>query len=389
MSAILRNLEAHSNWLETLFLYLLVILFVTMFSNLSILPLSWKNRKSTTSFHFSFFIISFLILWVIAVFGDVGTDAPVYKRLFIASYDFKKITHGINTLEFAGIEKGYVFFNTIIRHFTTNNTIYLGVFYFVLLGCIFLSVFKLKNKISIPIALFSYVCIFYFQSFSLYRIYLASALILLAFTFLYAKKNICYLGLVLIAASIHYSAIFFLVPFMVFIISQNEKKFLWSICLIVLVFSIIAIKPQFVLSVFSNNERYDTYFSLQNMRGSLSQMFFSLPIFIIYIIIKKNIDKEDEKNLRMWKLLIIFSLALFGLAILSYFLPFLGRMAYYNTMSYMLFLAFSIKIARNNNNKLLYYCLLIFIMTFCLFRFYFYFSGEGYIDGIIPYNLIF
>lgn len=384
---VFENLHAYAWSNNTAVLYFVIVITSSFFSWASNYKIQKNafNRlcfvKRENGINKLLFFSSFLILWFFQAFSDVGTDRPVYKNIFLWSNS--ETTFYNSAYGFSSIEKGYVLLNRIIRLFTSNKTIFFAIVSFVTLFLIFSTIYYFKDRINIGASVLGYASLFYIQSFSLIRIYLASAILFYAIRYLITSKNIKYLICVVIAFFIHTSAIFMFLPFLLFFIYEKNKKI--SAFIVLGVFTLLYIKPNTILLFASNFERYADYVNkgFLTSGSGIAQIIYFAPLFFIFLITRKK--AEERYN----DLFLIYTSIFLLLGILSYKIEILGRIMYYATYPYLFFIPYYLKNLKTKASRWFYSLVAICVFIYYVLRLFIYLADYCFEDGIMPYINIF
>lgn len=354
---------------NTLLLYLLIICFSFILGYLSNKEKIYdKYGKKQLPFCLT---IVFIILCFFKGFGCSGTDLNGgYKIYFNSATSF-------NAVADPTVEIGYRVLNVIIRQFTSNFQILVLIVTVLTLLPVFWFIWKYRDKVDISVLLLLYVSIFYFQSFSLMRIYLASSFGLIAFDAMISKKKIRALLFIILANLFHVSTIILFVPYFVLLFRQkNNNKVMFVTCLI-LVLALVALRNSFQ-AFFTG--RYSVY-SVSSGNGGLgiAQLFYISPFFFLSFWGNKYMRDKKITNIFM-----AYILCSFAVGTLSYFIDIFGRMQIVFLPLIYIGARYS-KIFEDKYPKLKKWLLLCWVM-YAMIRFFIYIYGYYSLDGIMPYQ---
>lgn len=210
-------------------LYITIIIISTYFAFLSQRVVSFQGKNGAIVQkkvnYIGFYIISFLILAFFSCSIANGIDKDAYRFLFRE-----------NTISniYEGVEPGFWLFIVVVKIFTSNENVFLGIVSFLTVFFTFNGVWKCRDKLSVGFAIFIYASQYYLQSFNLMRMYLSMSILVLGSRNILDCKPKMFLLYILAASSIHFSALFVLVGYLMsFVLVQRKKKltifFLYSL----------------------------------------------------------------------------------------------------------------------------------------------------------------
>lgn len=171
-------------------IYIITIALTTM--------LAWLYSRTTRSGKVTVFVLMVLIPGLVAGLRGVGTDHLLYQLRFeelaVGAYeitDFSLIYLLMELIQKLG--GNYQLVTMIISVTTVAVTFYTFTRY--------------ENKISVTMAVFSFMTMFYLMSFNIFRQILATAFLMLAFYHLYEKENKLHFALLAILTFLIHSAV--------------------------------------------------------------------------------------------------------------------------------------------------------------------------------------
>lgn len=238
------------------------------------------------------YIFAALPFFVVSAFRyNLGTD---YEQRYVGS--FKLIVEGKKTWN---LESGYIILAKLCTYITTEYYIIFIVTSAIIIGLIMLTIFT-KSKNALLSVIIFFLGGFFFDSLNIMRQYLAISLIIFGYRFLLGKKRywILYVACVLLAASMHSSAIIMLV--LLLFPKKMLSSYLWvlpsSIAILLLNENLFNI-----LEIVIKDTRFVQYLTGQFAQGDVSFLFLAenlaLYIFMYYIYRKNkkinNIETED------------------------------------------------------------------------------------------------
>ncbi|WP_160689327.1 EpsG family protein [Clostridium sp. C2-6-12] len=209
--------------METIFLYIFIILSTTIFSYLSIGKYSIYEKYKRK-------IFSFLTILIPSLFAGIrcgiGTDynytyLPEFVKMASSSYKSR-------------LEILYVLLNKIIIRFNGNLQCVLFVMAFLTLSFMYLGLKQYADKISFPLAFFTYLITYYFQSYNILRQALSMAIAFFALKYVNERKLMKYFFWIMIAIGFHVGAIIMIPMYFLYNCFTNEKYKYWKKALIIL-----------------------------------------------------------------------------------------------------------------------------------------------------------
>ena len=300
-------------------IYYIVVIIAAIFAGIS-QKLS-KTTKDGIKLNKLFWILSmfvFVIFYGLREAG-VGVDDLTYKIIFenVSANGF--ISEFLNTT----MEPGYLLFNQLVSIFTNNFQVLLFITTLIPIFLYYKAIEYEADKISMFWAVFLLGTILFMYFCGITRLFIASSIIAYSLRFVFEKKPIKYLIMVLIATSIHYSAIFMI--FLIYFATEkkdNKKSNLKIFFIVAFIMPIII----FVISnwIFPNmGDRYSGYTEIKSGTLSIGD-FDKLPFILIAIFFAKDMMK---KNKNIDKYITIYSFGLI-ISIYSVFID-IGRIQWY------------------------------------------------------------
>lgn len=360
--------------------------------------------KSKIKFRKKYFFLSFFVLWFFSAFNFSGKDKTTYLEIF----------NNVNFLTLFTLDQefGFQLLNLIVKMFIPNGYVMLFVISTVTLLLIYATLYFYRDKIKIEYSVLAYAALFYFQSFNLMRIYLAAAILLFGTRYLLKKRTAAYLLVILIAASMHYSALIMILPYCLFLIYRKSKLTTTAKMVILFVFACALIAGYIIMIPIIPKlnliSRYDYVFDSIQFNGfGFAQILYHGIILLMFAYCRRYLKKDAIADLG-----IVFTMVSFTLGMISYTTDVFGRILYLFLLPYVLFIPYMLRkiqtnqyccnkrnmqgyyvgnrigISRTGHISQLYaYCAayktiaFLFILYF-LFRFVIYLNGYLYSDGI-------
>lgn len=266
------------------------------------------------------YILSFINTSFFATFSAVGADRPNYIDIF-ETVTFDRILHGS--------EPGFELLQYVIFQITRNPEVFISVVSLWTVYNIYRGLWKFREDISLGIAVFLFTSQYYFQSFSLIRIYFASS-ILIRFAYLIREgKYIRYAVTIFIVCTIHYSTLFALIAYVlsfVFLKSHQLSGFKFYVLIILaIVFSIFGTDLIGMLLNFSGSamvNKYAQFLSGINVNKLGFKWIFNVIPYILIFSFRKVFAENQRKYIAMTMAYLIIAMSI---SLMSYSVPVIGR----------------------------------------------------------------
>ena len=223
------------------------------------------------------------------------------------------------------------------------------------------TLWQYKDKISFSISIFCYITMYYFQTYNIMRQWLAIAIIFFAFRYLIKEKYGWFSFWIIIATSIHLSAIicFSFIPIYIFVVKKTSLKYKVITSALTFIFLVFLYYAASALGLIYNIEnKYQYYINGADFQNLNFGFYFILRIFVIVLalfLLYKN-DYRSKDNIFV-KIVIIFSFLGTLLTMLSYVYPYVGRIGTYAMIFEILL--FSIICKTKSFNLLLKYSIIL------------------------------
>ena len=324
------------------------------------------------------FIVSFAILWFVLAFANCGTDYAAYENCFINSLN---PTYWANKR----IESGYVILNFIIRFFTDDFEVYHAIWAFVLLFLVYSTIFKYREYVHPGLAIFAYANIFYIQSLDLMRIYLAAALVFWGYRFLEEKKYIKYGVVIIIAMTIHTSAIVCFLPLILLIFIRHRGYIFLKIgSMIIFLAAVYVLRT----SIFGNLFGY-SYLANNTVSFGAAAFVYYVPLILMFVFIFRKKWAIDDGDAELTNTFFIMTLSGFAIYLMSYIVTFAGRLSCYFMLPFVFFPSYFVNYLKQYKKSQLFRGLcVVLILVFMAFRGYMLFEYLK-TDSTAPYTNIF
>lgn len=336
--------------------------------------LKWKNG-SFSKVKKADIAIPLMILILVKGLSVCGRDVVGgYKLNFYSAASMSEFRD-------QSIEFGYRLMNVLVYKLTGNYTVFLLLAAMMTIVPVWHVFSKYRNQIDIPIAIMAYSAVFFYQSLSLMRIYIAASLCLLSFDALFEKKYQKAVMWVLAASLFHITAIVMMIPCLYCIFRVNRKLFLFAL----IAANILLFAEREQLSALFTG-RYYVYRISESFNFGTEFIWFYGPFAVLYWYINRIRKKQRIQSNTQTRLIdISFIWVLMGIffSIAQYVVNIFGRLIVY-TLPITLFLAASldfVKRYKRRNYKWIYGLSVIYL----LLRFCIYITGYYNSDGIMPY----
>lgn len=362
---------------------IIIIMIYSLFGNV--------NKNSNTKK--CYLIVCFGLLTVVAMLRKytIGTDlnlfyAPTFEQ--IKYLDFSNLFE----VEFEG---GYVLINKIISLFCGDVQ---GLI--VLTSCFIIpvyGVFIYKNSEKVEISTMLFVLLrIYFMTLNIIRQEIAVAIILIAYEYIKQHKNLKAIILILLATSMHTSAIICLALIPLYKIKFTRKTFL--VLLIIAIITMLVGNQIIMLftNVFSsfglsNRRGYENYFEIDRYGGqkvniisiytvAIAGLFFIIGYIVLIFNKRTNLKKNQDNN----DFLVYLSYIYFIITVLTLKIAIVNRLSYYVLPFTLILIPRVLSNIKKRINKTLLFVILLGIMFFTCIYILVYYADELY--GIVPYE---
>lgn len=342
------------------------------------------QEKSILKKVFVILLISIVPVFLASIRNGIGIDYSTYELVFnrykdvpIGGYFQSNFVYEIGN--FLIIKLGYFIFHDVQGIFAL---------YAVFTICLLVAaVMYYEKRISVFIAIMIMYLLYYSGSLNTIRQYLAIAIVSFAYRFIEERKLVKYLIAILIATSVHSTAIIMVFVYFLYVketdIGKNIgiKKHLVRIAVVLLVLSPVIISG--MMSSIANIPIFSRYFDVYEItRINITTSFIlKLPVYIPLILAyKKNIN-VDSKN----KFYYILLLLEFELLVTSIYIKWGFRLSYYAFLGQVILVAHTIKNEKLRSNRIIKGC---YFVAWYLIQFWLLYFVWGR-DAITPFTHIF
>lgn len=266
-----------------------------------------------------YFTLSFLSLAIPCFLCGEGTDLYIYVQLYE--------NWTLADLKYLNFEAGYIILNVLLHFFIKNAYIGLGIIKVLSLLLVYISLYKLKDRLNLGLSILSYVVLLYIYNFHLLRMSLSIGIVFLALAYELCGKTKTAITLTIVSVLFHYSSVTVLLVLSVYVLFRRRasiaKLSVFLVVLMLVYINIVTIAQNLVSSI-SAFGKYETYLNKVTPDIGVIQIIMFIPI--VYILI--NCYKYGKTD-KFYVLNMLFGIMLFFSGSLGYIIPVAGRMSYY------------------------------------------------------------
>jgi transmembrane protein EpsG len=330
-----------------------------------------KQDKISSKHKYSYFLMvcCWLPLFLVSAFRwNVGTDfLPVYVK------GFQEISKG-RTFPW---EMGYIFLNKAVLTITKDPS---GIF--ILTSFIFLTfVFKAMYDLSVDIRLSILLLVstgFYFQSMNGIRQWITLAMFLYSIKFIRDKKFVPFLTVILLASTIHLSALIFIPVYFFCQLRIPPRKGI--LLLLISIICLPFVRPVFVFLVSLTKYKWYLHSSYNKFDFAITDTIVGVILVVLGYYYYKN-----SNNDKIYSILMNLQLAALIISLYSSVIFLADRIIPCFTASQLLFVPLIISQEKDKKTRTILTCSLMtfFVLTCC-----YTYGVLGWSD-ILPYHSIF
>ena len=332
-----------------------------------------------------FFICSFSVATLFYVFSNTGMDLIQYVNRYMEA----QLSTAYLTKQ--TMEAGYLLLNAVLKLVIEDPFMGIGVIKLISMILVFDSIYELRNEINVGYSILFYMSLFYFQGFNLIRLTLSGAICFFAFVRLYKEKYISAFIAVLIAISIHTSAILFLIAIVSFVVFTRMPR--WRTVLMPILFLItllMIVLGKGIITYFISSGsflRYEQYMDVVGSAG-IMQIVFYVPVFIIMYCMWRLFKTTQW---RFVSLALLFCLFGFMFAMIGYDIGIVSRAAIYFGMNFTVLIPFYMKWKKSTNKRGLfaYDVIAVSITTYAVVRYILTMSSIFVVSGLSHHAFLF
>ena len=344
---------------------------------LSVLLFAIGNSITKGKYATIFCGIAVFILFFLMAFRDqsIGTDIEDYLSLF------QKVDEvGINFLSsnddnFIGYEKGYLALNYIISYVGGERLLLVVVSALYVLS-VSHCVIQFSPYPLMSLALFV-LGNFYFSGMNLLRQYIAIAILLFSIKYVVNRSFLKFLFILLIALSMHRTAIVFVFLYFVYPLKVSNKYILLCIsCSILFYLFIGQYILSYILGIFELS-KFEHYI-LVGADGGIIFYLFLLSFVLLGVTTPERI--RNIPNVRVFFHMMILALLVQSFAVS---IAELARLTQYFYIGFIVYLPCVLFHIKSPNSRLVLISVFMFLMLA-----YFIITAEGNTDSVIPYKFM-
>lgn len=348
-----------------------IFIFISLFIIHFIMDMYSNSRSSRKTARKVETFLCFMLLWLVQGLRheSIGFDSrEAYRPFFdmisgLSLFDFKET--------FFAFEPGFVFLSKLIRFFTTDPQIYILICSFISIAPIAYLFYKHSTNISFSFLAFGTLILYHF-GFSGIRQAIAIAITAISFEFILKKKLILFIATVLLAFTIHTSALFFIVTYPVYwYLKLDKKRLIIILTVFALVLTVLRPVAELVLNVFFAHDVY-----LNKLNNAVDNPSYNMIIIFLAILFFTYTVKDDI-DIKPYRSLLMMAVTMQSLALIT---TTGARMALY----YIPYVSIAIPLVLKEYKIETRRFASIGIAAFLIF-FFFYVNAGGYLD-VIPYK---
>ena len=332
-----------------------------------------------------FYVMAFMFLCVGLALADNGTDTKWYMEFFNSRESF-------NNCDYGAVELGYQYYNVLIHYITDNPIVFVVISRIMMIICVFWSIYILRDKTILWLAILGFAAVIYFQMFSALRNGLAYSLGFLVYSFSVKKKYLLALIFSIIGISFHRSMIIFVIPIVLYflVIKLAPKLFVRiAVPLLLLTILVIYLYGVSIIEYFLTSDdvlmgKYDSYLHGEGTQGYMIY-FVYFPLACVFFDYKYL--KELDEN--YFYLNVFLSIIGFSFALLAYQVGQLTRLQPFFTFPFLFYIGFYL-LNSLYDEYFSYQKINLFMFFFTLYwgyRFTLFISSLFYSNGLDKYSL--
>lgn len=305
----------------TVILYISIVVFSTLFASMSQSKI-YVDETDSTTYRVTKkgpFLVSFFILAFFASTTGVGIDRSAYAYFF-------RISSFGNT--YKDIEPGFRLLMAIIKLFTSNEYIFLGIIGFSTVALVFKGIWDLRDKLPVGLAVFLFAGQYYFQSFNLMRMFFAMSFLIAGAKLVFEGKHGKYLLLIAFSATIHYSMLFVGAAYVIGLVLRYPKSVSFEFRFVFLlfamaVFSLVAVR--LALALLGTDSAIIRKYAIYLNSISVSSLGFKWIFNLFPYVIMFPFARHTENRMANLVIPAGYLLVTLVVSIMSYSVPVIGR----------------------------------------------------------------
>ncbi|MBQ0088671.1 MAG: EpsG family protein [Prevotellaceae bacterium] len=319
------------------------------------------------------YIASFIVTWFFLAFTNIGSDYENYRTI-IDTISFENPLYGDSEL-------GFNYLCIIIKTIFNGNPDAVIFFLKTLtLAIIYVSLYKVADKISLPFSILAYISLYWLPSFYLFPIMLSGALCLASFVDWHLTgKKLRPLFFIILACFIHMSA-FLIIPFFVVLyrLPSNNNYVRFNFFFFIGALTLLFLS-NFLISYMAANLtifHYDTYNKGESIGTGLRVIVEYALLYVSYSFLNgKNTDRTFKE------LVFVFVTTNLIVSIAAYSFDVISRVQYLLMPMYLILFSKIMKTMKKSDISVVAISLVLLLNGFLTFQAEIY--GEGY---LLTYN---
>ncbi len=366
-----------------------VICFIISALCVKIYPINLKINKKQININFGMYMFAILPAALAGIRApNVGVDVRTYV---ISAFERLSTYNSIKSVfDYHNLELGYECYVYIVaRLFSDLHWVHFFSALLILIG-VYCFISNFKYKVSVFMAVFAFLCIYFNQSLNTVRQWMAMGIYMFAIQYILKGEKLKYFIFCFVATLFHSSAIvtFFIYIIYRFLINSNTKKERWKAVFVIIgvIFLVIALEEVMQIATLLGllPSKYLEYF--QNEEGQSSmfmQILCRLPLILGYMVFYKILIKRDSRNKAVFIFLLI---DLIFSSILSSTLGYAGRISLYFGLWQIIGISqlYKVLLSLNNKNEFKFIIAVLFVGVLLIYWNYYYVI-RGF-SGTYPYS---
>lgn len=350
----------------------MIYIITLLLSVLLVIPINEKNKKCLLSKILLFLSFCISLLPMGFRYG-IGTD---YFYTYVPY--FKWIGKGTASFD----EIGFNLLNKIVYEYNGDYRLLFFITSFIFLFFIYKSIYDNSKNIWMSVALI-FLGQSYFYSMNIVRQSIAISILLFSFKYLKENQYIKFLLFVILATSMHITAMFIL-PFLYLSKRNiNRRKKILIIFTMILMYPLISYGIKFLILNTKYSWYYDSVYNTEKMAVTIA--FQNIILFILDLYYSKKNSLLNSKVDEEYRILSNINFLAICLILISSTFPLINRVIRYFTIFQLLYIPLLIKKEKNAKLRLLLSMLLLLMMSTVTIYQIFICGGEG----VLPYRSIF
>lgn len=359
------------------FLFYFTLIFITTI--LAFISDALKtNKRYYILSNLTYVISAIIACFFSSVRYGIGTDYKMYSNIFYLNGNLS-LAEAYNWFD---MEVGWLLLNKILYFIDGDSQILFIITSIIIISSFYLFIYKYRNEINIGLAIFIFMTLIYIPSFNVIRQYLAIAISLFSYKYIFEKKIYKFLAVILLGTLFHktVAVLIFIYYYHNIPIKGIQKRIFLIISLITVlifydkvIYLISSISPSF-----NKFLRYSSYGGI-NIR--IVDLLFIISLIIVLIVYYRFIVNKDKEFILFLDMSFIYSIFSFC----SFFTDYAIRFTYLFHIGLVILPAYLLEKQKLKTNKVLMN--FAFIFYFGIYFWYcFILKGQ---HEVLPYQSIF